>query len=129
MNFLVNYKVIKDEFYFETFLPKVEIVEIDGKIWSEMPVGMINVMTDTKKLFLYTEGRLLGEEEAEIIKQEILAQTKQFRFNLNKEGRLIEDDKGEIFARLPMNINVDDLDYINGEVLLLEKEIIENKEE
>lgn len=129
MNYLVNFKVRKNEFYFENLLPRVDIVDIDGKVWAEMPIGKVNPLHDIGELYLQGEGILIDSATANELVNQIQRQTKVFRFSQDKKGKLVEDEQGTIIQRLPLDVNIDDLDYVNGEILLLVKDDQEENKE
>lgn len=119
---LVNYKIVKGKFLIDNLIPEVEIVNIDNKVWNGMPIGLISPLEDSEKLYITGEGNIVGLNEALKLKNEIEKNTKLFKFSLDKNGRLKEDSKGEIISRLPKNIDIDKLDYVNGEILLMSNE-------
>ena len=123
MNYLVNFKQVKDSYFKETFLPEVKIINIDNKVWQNTPIGIINVQTDTEgRLFINNENMIIDESEAENVWGIIESKTKLYKFT-NTENDLIKEDlKGEIVARLPLDIDVDSLRYINNQIVLLEVE-------
>lgn len=127
MNYLVNFKQVKDSYFKETFLPEVKLINIDNKVWQNTPVGIINVQTDTEgRLFITNENMIIDESEAENVWGIIESKTKLYKFT-NTENDLIKEDlKGGIVARLPLDVDVDSLRYINNQIVLLE---IEEEEE
>lgn len=123
MKQIVNFKIIEGVFFEDGFLPEVNLINIDSKVWAELPIGRISILNvDAKRLFLAPGGDLLTEKEARVVIDNIKNQTKVFKFSVTKEGKLKEDEEGTIIKRLPRDVDVERLEYINGEVLMLELE-------
>ena len=123
MNYLLNFKQVKDSYFKETFLPEVKIINIDNKVWQNTPIGIINVKTDTEgRLFITNENMIIDESEAENVWDIIESQTKLYKFTNTENDLIKEDPKGEIVARLPLDVDVDSLRYINNQIVLLEVE-------
>lgn len=123
MNYLVNFKQVKDSYFKETFLPEVKIINIDNKVWQNTPVGIINIQTDTDgRLFINNENMIIDESEAESVWDIIESKTKLYKFTNTENDLIKEDPKGEIVARLPLDVDVDSLRYINNQIVLLEVE-------
>lgn len=123
MNYLLNFKHVKDSYFKETFLPEVKIINIDNKVWQNTPIGIMNVKTDTDgRLFINNENMIIDESEAESVWEIIESQTKLYKFTNTENDLIKEDPKGEIIARLPLDIDVDNLRYINNQIVLLEIE-------
>lgn len=118
MRYLINFKVKTGEFFFENLLPRVEVVNIDNKVWENLPAGLISPMTDQDELYLGPDGELIGPFQAQALVNEINDQTKLFTFSLDENERLVEDPNGTIKQRLPLDVDIEQLEYINGEILL-----------
>lgn len=118
MRYLVNYKPIEGEYLFEDILPRVEIMDIGGKVWDTLPIGFINPMNENDELYLNPNGELINRQEGEKITRRIKENSKLYKFSLDENGKLYEDEEGKIMKRLPLDVKVEHLEYINDEVLL-----------
>lgn len=122
MNYLVNYKIIEGEFFFEEFLPKVELISVDNKVWANMPVGVISPLADTRELYLTPQGELVDTSFARTLEAQIKQNTKLFSFSLDENNQLIEDEAGSLVVRLPLDTDVTTLEYMNGEIFMVSQE-------
>lgn len=123
MNYLVNFKQVKDSYFKETFLPEVKLINIDNKVWKNTLIGIININTNTEgRLFINNENMIIDESEAESVWNIIESKTKLYKFANTENDLIKEDPKGEIVARLPIDVDVDSLRYVNNQIVLLETE-------
>jgi len=131
MNVLKNYKLTKEKY--EEF-PFIKIRD-DDEVFEDLPICSVDFGREIEKpvLFKPSDGTFpKAVELRDLIK--ILSTLKKFHFKIEKEtGALTEvpEKESEFSIRLPQDTNVEELKFINGQIIKeakVEDEKKENKE-
>ena len=131
MMILKNIKILKKN-NLEEF-PSVEVRYDDTEVFANLPIAFIPYGEQYIDPIMYQVngqgiGMLIEREQL----REALKKSKLFFFKLGENQELIECKKEESIthARLPHDVDLTKLAYMNGQVLMVEPEKeVENKEE